>query len=150
MSVMLSVPVIFAVVPSNLRTPPAISIDTPKSNLITSQKSQTSFCSSLQHKTQKNPWNAMGGFLLAQCMESHKQPAQLYYEAARDLDMLPGRPNSIMNQALLKTDLPLVFVDPNQDNFHDSCHLTDLGYRDLAAQFSREILLQWKFSSMNP
>jgi len=92
----------------------------------------------------------MGWFQLAQCMEKHKQSSQLYFEAARDLDMLPGRPNSTMNQALLNTDLPLLFIDPNQENFHDSCHLTDLGYRDLAEQFSREILLQWKFSSTNP
>jgi len=143
------VQVIFAVLPSNLHTEPAISLSTPKPMHRTPQQN-SKFCSPLYQKTNTNPWNAMGWYHLAQCLQEHQQPTKKYYEAARDLDMLPGRPNAFLNTMLMKTDLPLLLIEMEKENFHDSCHLTEQGYKHLAEQFSQEIVLRWNFSKKIP
>ena len=152
------IPIIFAVVPSNLHTPPAISIHSPVQNrpkswlsLLKKINPQDESCmTSLQELTEQNPWYAEAWYKRAQCAHYHQQPSQKWFEAARDLDMVPGRPNQALNDALLKSSLPLMLFDAKQEFFHDSCHLTEQGYFALAEQFSQLILSNWKFSSPSP
>ena len=153
-----NVPIIFAVVPSNLNTAPAISIHSPQqtnrqqwlSQYQQVQTDQESCMQSLEYLTEQNPWYAEAWYKRALCARIHNKPSERWFQAARDLDMLPGRPNQALTEAVLQSPLPLMLFESKPEFFHDSCHLTETGYYALAEQFSQVILSHWKFSTPSP
>ena len=148
-----NVPIIFVVVPSNLYTPPAISIHSPslssphkwEQELSSVDIHHPSCQTRLERLTQQNPWNALAWYQKAQCAQNHDEPHLIERLSALNLDMLPGRPNQKMNESLLKSSLPLHLFEAQPEYFHDSCHLTELGYHHLARGISTEILYRWNF-----
>lgn len=148
-----NVPILFTVVPSNLYTPPALSLHSPK------QKNKEQWTSSLHSVDIKseactkklalllkqNPWNAQGWYQAGLCAQEQKLPSDSYFLSALNLDMLPGRPNQSLQKSLLDSSLPLVLFDAQPEYFHDSCHLTQEGYTALAHTFALEILVSWNF-----
>ncbi|MAA78253.1 MAG: hypothetical protein CL916_03260 [Deltaproteobacteria bacterium] len=149
-----NVPIIFVVVPSNLYTPPAISIHSPTLSSTQKWEAELSLIDienpSCQIKldilTKQNPWHAYAWYQKARCAQNHNEPHQQDRVAALNLDMLPGRPNQIMNEHLLKSEFPLFLFEPKPEDFHDSCHLSQSGYQTLAKGISAEIVSQWNFS----
>ena len=127
------VTLIIATVPSNLHTPPAISKSQYKAPYV-----ETSI--------EKEPWNASLWYQQAQKQEGEKNPSLQSYKAALNLDLLPGRPNDYQNQALIKSTLPLLLIEIDQQDFHDSCHLTKTGYQKIASQIHLQLLFQWHFN----
>ena len=93
----------------------------------------------------QNSWNADVWYQKAQCAQNHNKPHLSDRNAALNLDMLPGRPNQKMNDALLKSNLPLYLFEAQPEYFHDSCHLSELGYLTLSKGISTEIIFQWNF-----
>ena len=149
-----NVPIIFVVVPINLYTPPAISIHSP--SLSSPQKwekelslvdIQESSCQTkLEVLSKQNPWHAHVWYQKAQCAQNHNKPHLRERLIALNLDMLPGRPNQQMNDTLLKSNLPVYLFEAQPEYFHDSCHLSEMGYHTLAKGISAEIIFQWNFS----
>ena len=148
-----NVPILFAVVPSNLYTPPALSLHTPKqiskeewnSKLYEVDTRRDSCIVDLDSLTKQNPWNAQGWYKAGECARLHNAPSEEYFYSALNLDMLPGRPNQAMQSSLLKSSLPLVLFEATPEYFHDSCHLTQEGYRALAHNFATEVLIHWNY-----
>ena len=149
-----NIPIIFVVVPSNLYTPPAVSINSPDLSStkrweeeLTQVDIQSSSClDKLDLLSKQNPWHANVWYQKARCAQQHNKPHIEDRISALNLDMLPGRPNQLMNENLLKSNLPLFLFEAKADYFHDSCHLSQVGYDTLAGEISSEIVYQWNFS----
>ena len=147
------VPIIFVVVPSNLYTPPAISIHSP--NLSSPKNGNRIFSLvDVQHPScqkkldtlaQQNPWYADVWYQKALCAQNHSKPHLQDQTSALNLDMLPGRPNQIMNEALLKSDLPLLLFDPQPNISTTVVICLNPAIIILQKRISTEIVLQWGF-----
>ena len=148
-----NVPILFTVVPSNIYTPPAISLHSPQqknkeewtSSLLNVDTKSKSCTEKINLLLKQNPWNAQGWYQAGLCAQEQKIPSDSYFLSALNLDMLPGRPNQSLQKALLERSFPLVLFDARPEYFHDSCHLTQEGYTALAHVFASEILIKWNF-----
>ena len=158
-------PLLIALVPYNLYTPPWLSGHHPALSdrdrkrwmeQVTAARNARSASAAEQHWRQAiaiDNWAAEAHYGLGQVLNQQEkaEESKRHLRMALELDLHPGRPTPEMHKRVLSEQwgktTTLVsfdkgFQDPDAELFHDSCHLTSKGYSAVASTFTEALISQ--------